>query len=442
MRAPTPRATVGSSVSISRCFAAAPVRHEWLSRASSFAAQIGELHSRIHSLVVSQPHLTLTVNCDHAPLASVVNSHTSISERIGVIFPKLITVPIRSASDMSTLRFTHAFAAETLVANTRTATQLVFLNGAPLSAQHHEQLFDDIDSLFTAALAPHSRTAARLHASFAVFFDSSAPGVIVAQHCERVTDCTCVNAMANALRTALKHEPRRTTASAPRTSAAIVGTSATAPVPVIVEYAPISSTSSAASQPRQSLSELFSKWVSPPPARRLPQQQQQQQQLQEETAIQFNRTDIDEWRFVGQCDRKYLLLWWPQRQMLMAADQHAVDERINLERLEAQVFGDIDAVARRCQPLTGGAIEWHVTREQRRLLSDSAAREEVARWGFRYSWRDESTLRLSQQPTIESTALDLDAMLDIAACATQAGSNRPQTVERILHAKVGQHATT
>jgi DNA mismatch repair ATPase MutL len=435
MRAATPRATIGSTVSISRCFAAAPVRHEWLSRASSFAAQIGELHSRIHSLVVSQPHLTLSVNCDHEPLVSFVNAHTSISERIGVIFPKLVTVPIRSASDMSALRVTHAFAAETLVANARSATQLVFLNGAPLSTQHHEQLFDSIDSLFTAALAPHSRTAARLHASFAVFFDSNAPGVIVAQHCERITDCACVNAMANALRTALKHEPRRTTASAPRT---IAGTSATAPVPVIVEYAPISSTNNAASQPRQSLSELFSKWVSPAPARRLP-QQHQQQLLQEETAIQFNRADIDEWRFVGQCDRKYLLLWWPQRQMLMAADQHAVDERINLERLEAQVFGDIEAVARRCQPLTGGAIEWHVTREQMRLLSDSVARAAVARWGFRYSWRDESTLRLSQQPTIESTALDLDAMLDIAACATQAGSSRPQTVERILHAKVWQY---
>lgn len=434
MRAATPHGTVGSSIRISRCFAAAPVRHEWSSRASSLAAQIEELQSRIHTLVVSLPRLTLSVDCDHKPLVSVVNAHTSISERIGGIFPKIVAIPIRSASDTSTLRVTHAFAAETLVANARTALQLVFLNSAPLSVQHHEQLFDNIDSVFTSTLAPHSRSAARLHASFAVFFESSAPGVIVAQHCERITDCTLVNAMANALRTALRHESRRSTDGAPRTSApTMAGTSSTAPVPVIVEYAPISFTNTAASHPRQSVSELFSKWLTPAPARRLP---PQQQPLQEETAIQFNRADIDEWRFVGQCDRKYLLLWWPQRQMLLAADQHAVDERINLERLEARVFGDIEAMARRCQPLTSGAIEWRVTREQMRLLNDSAARDAVARWGFRYSWRDESTLRLSQQPTIESTALDLDAMLDIAACATQAGRSRPQTVERILHAKV------
>jgi DNA mismatch repair ATPase MutL len=152
-------------------------------------------------------------------------------------------------------------------------------------------------------------------------------------------------------------------------------------------------------------------------------------------AVSLDRARMHEWRFVAQCDRKYILLWWPEERLVLAGDQHAIDERINLERLEERVFGDVDAVAARCRPLPS-PIEWRLTRAQARTLLDSAdAQSAVRRWGFRFTWQwtaGEAVLLVWQVPAIESTPLDLAAMLDIATCGAHA---RPAAVERILHAK-------
>lgn len=447
MRAAIPRATHGSTLRIERCFANAPVRHEWLSSASAFAVQIDELHARIDCFAAAHPRVSFNVLCDDdAPFTPVV-AHTSLSERITILFPELVIMPIvgggsGSAGIRQPVSVTHVFAAQALVTQLRAATQLVYLNRMPISAAHHERLYDSIDAALTHKLAPQSRNATRLHAAFAVFFESTTPSaVIVAQQCERITDCAVADAMAAALRTTLQSPPRAATA----TTATVAplqqsNNSASTTQPVVVSYAPISMAES--TQPRQSMSELYTKWMKPRTSAastattvdvpRAP-------ALTERSEVQFSRADIGAWRFVAQCDRKYLLLWWPERQMLIAADQHAVDERINLERLEATVFGDIASVARRCQPLSK-ALEWRVTREQARLLADSAARDALHSWGFRYSRLDDTTLLVTQPPAIESTALDLDALLDIAACAKQGVGGRPRTVERILHAKVSAKA--
>lgn len=441
MRAAVARATHGSTLRIERCFANAPVRYEWLSSAKAFAEQIGELHARIDCFAVAHPHVSFNVLCDgDAPFARFATAYTTISERMAFAFPALTPIPIIGGRSSTAVGVTQVFAAQTLVAHVRAATQLVYLNGAPLSAEHHERLYDAIDAALTHKLAPQSRSAARLHAAFAVFFESRAQGVVVAQHCERITDCAIADSMEAALRAVLQSPPRATTSTSlhqSNTMSINKNTNKSTTLPVVVSYAPISLPSP---QRRQSLSELYTKWMKPRAGVATTAAASTTTTTASTTTsdIQFSRADMGAWRFVAQVDRKYLLLWWPERQMLIAADQHAVDERINLERLEASVFGDIASVARRCHPLTK-ALEWHVTREQARLLGDAAARDAAHRWGFRYSWLDDHTLLVTQQPAIESTALDLDALLDIAACATQPGSSRPQTVERILHAKVSSH---
>jgi DNA mismatch repair ATPase MutL len=441
MRAAAPRATHGSTLRIERCFANAPVRHEWLSSADTFAAQLNELHARIACFAVAHPRAALSVlGAGDTPLVHFASAHTSIKERIAVAFPAFAPMPTadgRGARPSSTVRVVHVFAAQTLVAHLRAATQLVYLDGAPLSAAHHERLFDAIDGALTHKLAPQSRSATRLHAAFAVFFESSVQGAVVAQHCERITDCAIADAMAAALRIALYSPPPpprvETIAVQHRSNNSSTVSRGTTPE-VVVSYAPVVSRESP--QPRQSMSQLYATWMKP----RVKSATSSAAAASRTTPtvggeIQFSRADIGAWRFVAQCDRKYLLLWWPEQQMLIAADQHAVDERINLERLEASVFGDIASVARRSQPLAT-ALEWRVTREQARLLADAVARAATQRWGFRYSWLGDTTLLVTQQPAIESTSLGLDVLLDIAACAAQVGERRPQTVERILHAKV------
>jgi DNA mismatch repair ATPase MutL len=276
----------------------------------------------------------------------------------------------------------------------RAATQLVYLNGAPLSARITN------GCTTTSTRCAHSTNSHRKVAPQRVCTPHlrcsstrARQGVIVAQHCERITDCACrrCNGQCVAHRTPIASHDAATATTATRTlqQRQQLGTSATAPVVVSSTRQFRSASSRIAAAPinvgaLHQVDEAAHQCASTATT-----QQRAARSFTEATAIQFSRADIDAWRFVGSVRPQVSAAVVAERQMLIAADQHAVDERINLERLEATVFGDIASVARRCQPLTKGARVARDARAGAAAQRLGSARR-VARWGFRYSWLDDN----------------------------------------------------
>jgi DNA mismatch repair ATPase MutL len=464
MRAAASRAQCGTTLRIERCFASAPVRYAWLTRTDAFEQQFGEARARIECFLAARPSVALALACGAGGVQLRVAAHDSIERRVAHLYPALLLLQAPAARDLdrggTAVRVERVFAAEALSHHSTTAVQqIVYWNGVPLSGAHHEAIFAAIDGLLARQRAPQGRSGARRHASFAVFLASAAPPeIVLARQVEAITNLPVApHAVRDALRAALGAETAASASNAVALGSIRVGgpaqsdafparaqqqtpaTSATTTMrtPTATPGAPLQ-------RPRQSVQAMFASWRNPmlqrtveptPIAASAPGGCACACASASVTAVSLDRARMHEWRFVAQCDRKYILLWWPEERLVLAGDQHAIDERINLERLEQRVFGDVDAVAARCRPLPS-PIEWRLTGAQARTLLDSAdAQSAVRRWGFRFTWQRnaaEAVLLVWQVPAIESTPLDLAAMLDIATCGAHA---RPAAVERILHAK-------
>ena len=150
-------------------------------------------------------------------------------------------------------------------------------------------------------------------------------------------------------------------------------------------------------------------------------------------ACALRREDLRDVVVLGQLDAKYIVARW--RTLVLAFDQHAVHERIRLERLEADVFG-ADGTQRRCGTAAGRWLWPLGARDAARLTAYHA---QVARWGFR--WRavrepgGTPAALVTQVPTVAGVALDAPALAAFLRALDASGGSphtRPPAVAAIL----------
>ena len=158
-------------------------------------------------------------------------------------------------------------------------------------------------------------------------------------------------------------------------------------------------------------------------------------------ACALRREDLRDVVVLGQVDAKYIVARW--RTLVLAFDQHAVHERIRLERLEDDVFG-ADGAQARCGTARGRWLWPLAERDAARLAAYPA---QVARWGFRWrTVRERGGTRaalVTQVPTVAGVALDAPALAAfLAALAASGGSahTRPPAVAAILAARACRSA--
>ena len=154
-------------------------------------------------------------------------------------------------------------------------------------------------------------------------------------------------------------------------------------------------------------------------------------------ACALRREDLRDVVVLGQLDAKYILARW--RTLVLAFDQHAVHERVRLERLEDDVFG-ADGTQVRLGTATGRWL-WSLSPADAAHLA--TYRAQVERWGFRWSppvlSNGNSSKKVSalvtEVPVVAGVALDARALVAfLRALAASGGSahTRPPAVSAIL----------
>ncbi|KAL1500004.1 hypothetical protein AB1Y20_012681 [Prymnesium parvum] len=145
-------------------------------------------------------------------------------------------------------------------------------------------------------------------------------------------------------------------------------------------------------------------------------------------------------RALGQVERKFIAAYLDGT--LLAVDQHAADERVQLEALQAKTYaaaGGPRAGAVEAQWLRPARALRLTAREQSAIQLHSAP---LAAWGWRCGGGG-ATLRLEAAPRVEGVLLDERAMLEYAAALQRSGgcsTQPPPAVARVLASKACRRA--
>ena len=155
----------------------------------------------------------------------------------------------------------------------------------------------------------------------------------------------------------------------------------------------------------------------------------------------LERADMAHVVALCQLDNKYILARW--RSMVLVFDQHAVHERIRLERLENAVFGP-DGTQRNYEAVAGSWL-WPLSdTDAARLVHFHA---QVEQWGF--CWRlvrehgGTQAALVTQVPRVAGVVLDAPCLKSFLAALEASGgstSTRPPSIAAILAARACKSA--
>ena len=147
----------------------------------------------------------------------------------------------------------------------------------------------------------------------------------------------------------------------------------------------------------------------------------------------LDREDMLEVEALCQLDNKYILAKW--RSLVLVFDQHAVHERIRLERLENNVFG-LDGTQHNFEPVTGSWL-WPLSETDAARLAHYHA--QVSQWGFKWRLVQEhggtQAAHVTQVPKVAGVVLDAPSLKSFLAALEASGgstSTRPPSITNIL----------
>lgn len=139
-----------------------------------------------------------------------------------------------------------------------------------------------------------------------------------------------------------------------------------------------------------------------------------QQTLDDDTqgVREFDR--LPPMRVLGQLHETYVVAETPDG--LVLVDQHAADERVNYERLRAELAGDAGTQA------LADPVELELTAREAALFDDHA--DALARLGFRAARTGERTVEVRTRPTALGEALDPALLRDVLTDAAAGRTDR------------------
>jgi DNA mismatch repair protein MutL len=154
-------------------------------------------------------------------------------------------------------------------------------------------------------------------------------------------------------------------------------------------------------------------------------------------AVSFTKAMVDRLELLGQVDAKYLVCRCDD--MVVALDQHAVDERIRLERMQHQVFG-ARALHEHVRPrFLSDALRLSVSPRQRAVLVEHRAAFELWGWSYTFDALCDTAALVHSVPCALNTPLErADHFVEfIDALQSTGGSTltRPPALARMLNSK-------
>lgn len=156
--------------------------------------------------------------------------------------------------------------------------------------------------------------------------------------------------------------------------------------------------------------------------------------------LSLSKNKLKKIQFIGQCDNKYLLGYEKYHGLLVAFDQHAVDERINFEKFQKRLneeiwMNDLKSIKILPQPL-------YIQKDRLDLLD--AYSQLFQRWKFSFELSncsgENTQVMLSEVPIISGEPLDSKDFLEFFHFVYKNGDVpeqllRPPAVNRILASK-------
>jgi DNA mismatch repair ATPase MutL len=157
--------------------------------------------------------------------------------------------------------------------------------------------------------------------------------------------------------------------------------------------------------------------------------------------FQFTKEMVQELRFIRQVDAKYLICQWQDR-ILVALDQHAVDERIRLERLQDEVFDPHGGCIRAYFLETPHRCTFSNMQVQQLLVY--AAQAESWGWSWTCSPHDPTLVCLHSVPSLLGVTLaEPEFLLEFLTVLVHSGGSslsKPPCILRLLNSRACRSA--
>lgn len=152
--------------------------------------------------------------------------------------------------------------------------------------------------------------------------------------------------------------------------------------------------------------------------------------------VTVSRSIFQNLRVIRQVDDKFILV--ADRETLYCLDQHAVDERIKLEKLEKKIFG-IDGSERNFAFFTPlDPIQVQLTWEQASILMEH---EKLIRsWGFQFILISTTMINLETLPLIDGRATRVGDFIEFLNDSGSITTRRPKGITRLLHSRACRSA--